>query len=43
MSQVALNQHAPDFCLTQFTGEPFQLSDLQGKKHVLLVFNRTFT
>jgi len=42
MSQVSLNQPAPDFTLDQFAGEPFTLSDLQGDKHVQLVFNRTF-
>jgi hypothetical protein len=43
MSQVSLNQPAPDFSLTRFTGEPFTLSDLRGHRHILLVFNRTFT
>ena len=42
MSQVSLNQQAPDFTLDSFTGESFTLSDLQGDKNVLLVFNRTF-
>jgi peroxiredoxin len=43
MSQVSLNQPAPDFSLTTYTGEPFSISDLRGEKHVLLVFNRGFT
>ena len=43
MSQVSINQPAPDFSLPRFTGEQFRLSDLQGQKNVLLVFNRGFT
>lgn len=43
MPQVSLNQPAPDFNLTDFSGEPFALSDLRGHKHVFLVFNRGFT
>ena len=43
MSQVSINQPAPDFSLNRFTGEQFRLSDLQGHKNVLLVFNRGFT
>ncbi len=42
MSQVALNEKAPDFTLKSFSGESFTLSDLRGDKNVLLVFNRTF-
>jgi peroxiredoxin len=40
---VSINQPAPDFILPRFTGEQFRLSDLQGHKNVLLVFNRGFT
>jgi len=43
MPRVALNQTAPDFTLPDFTGKPFRLSNLRGRKNVLLVFNRTFT
>lgn len=43
MARVALNQPAPDFSLPGFTGDLFTLSDLRGKKTVLLIFNRTFT
>ena len=43
MPQIKLNQPAPDFILTSFTGESFTLSDLHGRKNILLVFNRTFT
>ncbi|HEY3445680.1 MAG TPA: hypothetical protein VGK67_04905 [Myxococcales bacterium] len=39
---VAVNEAAPDFTLPDFTGKPFQLSSLRGKKHALLVFNRGF-
>jgi peroxiredoxin len=42
MPRVSLNQTAPDFSLPKFSGEPFRLSDLQRRRHVLLVFNRTF-
>ena len=43
MPRVALDQPAPDFSLPDFAGKAFRLSDLRGKKNVLLVFNRTFT
>ncbi len=33
---------APDFSLTDTNGDDFRLSDYEGKKHVLLVFNRGF-
>lgn len=42
MPRVSLNQPAPDFSLPDFSGKVFTLSALQGKKNVLLVFNRTF-
>ncbi len=42
MPRVALDQPAPDFNLPNFRGTPFTLSNLKGKKNVLLVFNRTF-
>ena len=42
MTQVAINAKAPDFSLEDYEGNPFTLSDLQGKKHVFLVFNRGF-
>jgi peroxiredoxin len=42
MPRVSLNQHAPNFSLTDFSGNMVSLSDYQGKKNVLLVFNRTF-
>ena len=40
--RVELNIAAPDFCLPDFSGRPFRLSQLKGHKHVLLVFNRGF-
>jgi hypothetical protein len=43
MPRVSINQIAPDFSLPDFMGKGFKLSDLRGKKNVLLVFNRTFT
>jgi peroxiredoxin len=43
MSSVAIDQPAPDFSLADFKGEPFRLSDMRGKKNVVLVFNRGFT
>lgn len=42
MGQVSLNTPAPDFTLEDLTGTPFTLSQLQGKKHVFLIFNRGF-
>jgi peroxiredoxin len=42
MPRVSLNQNAPNFSLTDFSGNMVSLSDYQGKKNVLLVFNRTF-
>lgn len=42
MPRVSLDQTAPDFILPDFNGKPFHLSELRGKKNVLLVFNRTF-
>ncbi len=42
MPKVELDARAPDFTLADFNGEPFRLSDLRGKRHVVLVFNRGF-
>jgi peroxiredoxin len=42
MPRVSLNQIAPDFTLSDFSGNPVRLSDFRGRKNVLLVFNRTF-
>jgi peroxiredoxin (alkyl hydroperoxide reductase subunit C) len=43
MSIIELNKPAPDFTLTDINGNEVSLSDFQGKKNVLLVFNRGFT
>jgi peroxiredoxin len=42
MPRVNLDQPAPDFSLPDYKGKTFRLSDLRGRKNVLLVFNRTF-
>ncbi len=42
MARVELDQAAPDFVLADHQGRQVSLSDYSGKKHVLLVFNRTF-
>jgi len=43
MGRVSLEVLAPDFELADFHGRVFRLSDLRGRKNVLLVFNRGFT
>jgi peroxiredoxin len=40
--KIRLNTPAPDFTLRDYRGQEFTLSDLKGKKTVLLVFNRGF-
>lgn len=42
MSVVNLNTPAPDFTLQDYTGKSVSLSDFAGKKHVILVLNRSF-
>jgi peroxiredoxin len=42
MSRVKLNKPAPDFALTDFNGYEISLASFQGKKNLLLVFNRGF-
>jgi len=42
MPKVNLNTPAPDFSLTNFTGQNITLSDFESEKNVLLVFNRGF-
>ena len=41
--QIELNQPAPDFSLTDVSGNTFRLADMRRQKHVVLVFNRGFT
>jgi cytochrome oxidase Cu insertion factor (SCO1/SenC/PrrC family) len=43
MAKVELNMPAPDFTLKDYRGNSLTLSDFQGEKIVLLVFNRGFT
>lgn len=40
MAQVALDSTAPDFTLDDYQGNSVSLSQFEGKKNVLLVFNR---
>ncbi len=40
--RVELNTPAPDFTLTDWQGQPVQLSQFRGRQHVVLVFNRGF-
>lgn len=42
MSLAELNKPAPIFTLTDFHGNEITPKDFQGKKNVLLVFNRGF-
>jgi peroxiredoxin len=42
MSRAEINKSAPNFTLTDFNGREVSLTDFQGKKNVLLVFNRGF-
>ena len=41
-NRIELNQPAPDFTLVDINGNEVRLSDFQGKKNVLLIFNRGF-
>ena len=42
MSRAELNKSAPNFTLTDFNGNEISLKSFQGKKNILLVFNRGF-
>ena len=42
MARVELDAAAPDFELLDWNGNTVRLSDFRDKKHVVLVFNRTF-
>jgi peroxiredoxin len=41
-TRLDTNTAAPDFRLVDTNGDPVQLSDFRGNKHVVLVFNRGF-
>jgi hypothetical protein len=41
--KVQINTQAPEFSLQDFQGNIVRLSDYQGHKHVVLIFNRGFT
>jgi len=38
-----MDTRAPDFTLTDFSGQEVSLSDFRGSRHTVLVFNRGFT
>ena len=42
MARVELNTQAPNFTLTDFNGEKVSLSNFNGQKNVVVVFNRGF-
>ena len=42
MARVTLDAAAPEFELLDWNGDTVRLSDFRDKKHVVLVFNRTF-
>ena len=41
--RVKINNPAPDFSLQDFMGNKFMLSEYEGMKNVVLIFNRGFT
>jgi len=43
MTKIREATTAPDFALIDTQGRSVGLSDYQGQKHVVLVFNRGFT
>lgn len=42
MGNLAINEKAPDFCLVNYKGNNFKLSDFKEKSNVLIVLNRGF-
>jgi peroxiredoxin len=42
MSRAELNKPAANFTLADFSGQEISLASFQGKKNILLVFNRGF-
>jgi len=43
MARIKINKPAPDFVLEEYQGNKVRLSSFQGRKNILLVFNRGFT
>jgi peroxiredoxin len=43
MADIGLGKQAPDFTISDFTGQPYKLSDYRSKKHVVLAFLRGFS
>jgi peroxiredoxin len=43
MPRISPDMVAPDFDLEDYQGQTVRLSDYNGVKHVVLVFNRGFT
>jgi mycoredoxin-dependent peroxiredoxin len=43
MPRVEIHSQAPDFSLKDLNGKTITLSEFQGHKNVVLVFNRGFT
>ncbi len=41
MSQQLSDKRAPDFTLSDVNGKQFRLSDYQGAKNIVLIFNRS--
>ena len=41
-NQIQINTPAPDFTLQDINGKTIRLKDYNGKKHIILVFNRGF-
>jgi len=42
MTKIEKGEAAPDFTLTDYRGDEVRLSQFEGNKHVVLVFNRGF-
>ncbi|MGM0379240.1 MAG: hypothetical protein ACQEQE_05795 [Bacillota bacterium] len=42
MSNIAVNEKAPDFSLTNYNGDSFKLSNLKEESNVFIVLNRGF-
>jgi peroxiredoxin len=42
MAKLKINVQAPEFSLEDYHGSSVSLSDFEGSKHVVLIFNRGF-